>query len=97
MIKVQVGHTKEKTVTCHSLTFGYIYDVEQGVIEENVLSAILNATALSEEEIRDLPYNDTLELWNAIKRETYPQLFDEDGNELVIDSEEDSEEDKKKV
>lgn len=83
------------SVTCQSLTFGYLYDIEEGVIKETILGAIIDGSNLDEDGVRALTRVQANEIWEIIKKETYPELYDEDGNELTVDIE--PEEDKKKA
>lgn len=85
-----------RKITCQALTFGYIYDIEQNIIQEDMLSSVKDGTGLSDEEIRAMLSTDVRAIWDIIKRETYPQLFNEDGSEKEIEITDD-EDDKKKL
>jgi len=93
--RVKVKGLKD-AVVCQSLTFGYLYDVENDIVKESVLASVMDGTNLTEDEIRGLLNTDVQRLWDAIKRETYPELFDSDGNEIEL-SDIDVENSKKKV
>ncbi len=84
-----------KPLICQALTFGYLYDVENGVIEDDNLSlAIMDSTGIDLEVFRGLRRNEIVEIWEVIKKETYPELYDADGNEIDLP---DDDSDKKKV
>lgn len=69
-------------VLCQSLTFGYLYDVEQGLIPDNdMLGAVVDGTNLDKEGVRALSRVQVNEIWELVKRETYPELYEEDGSE----------------
>ena len=59
-------------IMCHSLTLGYLYDVEKGVIKDDMMLAIMDGTNLSDEEVRSLRTTDAVGILDAIKSETYP-------------------------
>ncbi len=82
-------------ITIQSLTFGYLEDVEDGVIEESLASAVLDATTLSMDDLRSLTRLEVNEIFEIVKRETYPELYNEDGTPKEIGDE--PEEDKKKA
>ena len=86
----------KKKITCQALTFGYMYDIEQDIIQEDMLSSVKDGTGLSDDEIRAMLSTDVRAIWDIIKRETYPQLFNEDGSEKEIEITDD-EDDKKKL
>jgi len=86
----------EDEIVCQSLTFGYLYDVENDIVKESVLASVMDGTGLTENDIRALLNTDVQRLWDAIKKETYPELFDSDGNEIEL-SDIDEETSKKKV
>lgn len=75
------GDTK---VICQALTFGYMYDIETGVVEDTVLGAVMDGADLTEEDVRKLRRNEIDAVWEAIKKETYPELYDENGDEIDI-------------
>ena len=83
-------------VICQALTFGYMYDLETGVKEENTLDAIMDGADLSEDDVRSLRRPDVGKIFGAIKKETYPELYDENGDEKEIEDD-DEDDDKKKV
>lgn len=93
--KIQTSLRKE-AVTCYALTFGYMLDVDDEVIEETKLGILMDATDLNEAELRELKLPETNLLVDAIKKETYPELYDEDGNLKKFDTN-DEEDSKKKV
>ena len=93
--KYKIEGTK-KSVTCQSLTFGYMYDVEQGVVEESIMSAVLDGTDLDEKGIRSLTRVQVNEIWEIVKQLTYPELYNEDGSPKEFDLE-DEVDDKKKA
>ena len=83
-----------KEVIVQPLTFGYIDDVENGIIEDNIITAIMDATGLDSDTVRAIRRPDAVAIFEIIKKETYPELYDEDGNEKELTSEETN---KKKV
>jgi hypothetical protein len=87
--------SKGKIIRCQSMTFGYLYDVEQGLLDDNLLEAVANGTDMSEDDIRALTRVEVNEIWEIVKKETYPELYNEDGTEKDI--EDDLVEDKKKA
>lgn len=95
MAKTFKDHNGNKIVV-QSLTFGYLEDVENGIIEESMGDAILDATNLTTDQLRALTRIEANEIFEIIKRETYPELYNEDGTEKDFD-EESVESDKKKV
>jgi hypothetical protein len=90
---IEIDGTK---ILCKSLTFGYMYDVENGFIQEDILTAVEDATDLTTDEIRALTRVDVLSLWEEIKRQTYPEIYNEDGTLIEMEAT-DEVEDKKKV
>lgn len=76
------GETK---IICQALTFGYLYDIETGVIEDTILGAVMNGADILEEDVRKLRRNEVDAVWDAIKKETYPELYDAEGNEIDVD------------
>lgn len=89
--------TDAKTkVICQSLTFGYMYDIEQGIVEENIMGAVLDGTDLTLEKLRALTRVQVNEIWEVVKKETYPELYNEDGSMREMDDVL-GEDDKKKV
>jgi len=86
----------KKKITCQALTFGYMYDIEQGLIQEDMLSSVKNGTGLDDDAIRGMLSTDVRAIWDIIKRETYPQLFNEDGSEKDFDGDADDVDSKKK-
>jgi len=91
--KIQTSLKKE-AVQCYPLTFGYMLDIEDEIIDETKLGVLMDGTNLNEAEIRELKLPETNLLIDAIKKETYPELYNEDGT-LKLDVDEDD--DKKKV
>ncbi len=83
-------------VVIQSLTFGYLYDIENDIIVESPLGLMLDATNLSEDDIRTLTRIETSEIVDLITKETYPELYDEDGKQIEQDPSE-FDDDKKKV
>ena len=83
-------------VVIQSLTFGYLYDIENDIIVESPLGLMLDATNLSEDDIRTLTRIETSEIVDLITKETYPELYDEDGKQIEQDLSEFND-DKKKV
>lgn len=79
----------DKEIVCQSLTFGYIYDVDKGLIAEDKLDIVENGSNLSFDEIKTLLKTQVDELYVAIRTETYPE------SDNVEDDEEDK--DKKKL
>ncbi len=92
--KYEFNDNREPLV-CQALTFGYLYDIEQGVITDDNLSlAIMDSTCIDMDGFRALRRNEIPEIWEVIKKETYPELYDDDGKEIDLPEEDD---DKKKV
>ncbi len=92
--KVKVSFKKDPII-CYPLTFGYLLDIENEVIEESKLGIIKDATNLKEDEIRKLKVPETTLIIETIKKETYPELYNEDGSFKLVDEDEDK--GKKKV
>lgn len=87
-----------RKVKCYDLTYGYLLDVESGKVVETKHSAIVNATELSEDEVKALRTSEVNALYDVVLRLTYPHLFDEDGKMKEIpQTDEGDEDDKKKV
>ena len=84
----------DKKIVIDSLTFGYLEDVENNVIEDGYSSSIMDSTGLTDEEVRKLTRVEVQEIFEIIKRETYPELFNVDGTEK--DARNKSQDDKKK-
>lgn len=74
-------------VIIDSLTFGYMFDVENGVVEETELGLVLDGTNLTQETLRKLTRIDVSEIIDIITKQTYPELFDKDGNRIISDDE----------
>jgi len=91
------GEGKEPII-CQSLTFGYLYDIEVGVVTDDNLSlAIMDSTGMDMDMFRSLRRTEIPIIWEIIKRETYPEIYDEDGNEIPDDEDDEQVDDKKKV
>jgi hypothetical protein len=84
-----------KEIVCQDLTYGYLVQVQEGVIAETKHGVVMNGANLSEDEVFDLRNSDVNAIYDIITRLTYPDLFDEDGNLISQDAEEP--EDKKKA
>ena len=93
--KYLIDGDKKKPVICQSLTFGYLYDIEQGIIEDDMMGALQDGCDLDLDGVRALTRIQVTEIWEIIKKETYPELYDVDGNPLDLDDE--PSEDKKKA
>ena len=93
--KYSTGSGKKDFIIVQAMTFGYLSDVEEGVVEENMGSSILDATGIGIDELRALRRDQINELWVIVKKETYPELYNEDGTEKEYDLDETV--DKKKV
>ena len=86
---------KRKPLVCQALTFGYLYDMEAGLIEDvNLSLAIMDSTGIDMEAFRALRRNEIPEIWEIIKKETYPELYDANGKEIELPDEDNN---KKKV
>ena len=73
-------------------------DIEDGIIVEDKLGIVKDGTELCEDDIRALRVPDVNLLWEAIKRETYPMLYDDNGALKEFEDDlDDGVEDKKKV
>lgn len=83
-------------VVCQPLTFGYIYDVENDIIKEEIHSMIIDATDLTLEDIRKIGRPDIFKLKDAITMETYPEAYDESGKPKLPSEQPINEEDEKK-
>jgi len=92
-IKIQTLLKKEPVI-CQALTFGYLLDIENDIVEESKIGIILDGTDLNEAEIRNLRVPEVNKIVDAIKRETYPELYNEDGTLKEFEA---SNNDKKKV
>lgn len=84
-------------VVIDSLTFGYLLDIESNKVEETELGLILDATDLTEGVLRKLTRTNVTEIVELITQQTYPELFDENGNRIVSDNDIIESEDKKKA
>lgn len=86
-------------VKVFELTLGFIQDLENGVVEDNEINVIKNATELDDEGIRNLRRSEAGEIFETVMRLTYPDAYDEEGNIKVRpeSDEDDIEDDKKKV
>lgn len=84
-------------VVIDSLTFGYLLDIESNKVEETELGLILDATDLTEGVLRKLTRTNVTEIVELITQQTYPELFDENGNRIVSDDDIIESEDKKKA
>ena len=82
-------------ILCKDLTYGFMLGLQDGSIAETKHDVIMNATDLSEEDIKNLRVSEVDVLYSTITRLTYPHMYDEDGN--MKDLDDDFEEDKKKV
>ena len=71
----------DKKIVIDSLTFGYLEDVENNIIEDGYGSSIMDSTGLTSEEVRNLTRVEVQEIFDIVKRETYPELFNADGTE----------------
>jgi len=91
--KIQTS-LKDDPIICQALTFGYLLDIENELVEESKIGIILDGTDLNEAEIRSLRVPEVTKLINAIKKETYPELYNDDGTMKEFN---DSLDDKKKV
>ena len=92
--KVKINN---KDIVCLPLTFGYMLDIEDGIVEESKFGIIENGTTLTLEEIRELRVPEANILWEAIKKETYPELFNTDGSMKEFSDDTNDFDDKKKV
>ena len=75
----EVTLSTDKVVKVFPLTYGYLFDAEAGVITETKHGAIMNATGMTEEDVRGSRINDVDALYSAVLQATYPDLYDEDG------------------
>ena len=74
--------SKGNKILVQSLTFGYLEDVEAGIVDDKLASiAVLDATDLTNESLRALTRVEVNKIFEIIQRETYPELFNEDGTE----------------
>ena len=89
------GSGKKDFILVQAMTFGYMLDVERGIKTEDIIEAIIDATGCTEDTLRPLRRNQIAELFDVVKRVTYPELFDADGKEIETDYVDDG--DKKKV
>jgi len=90
--KIQTSLKKEPII-CMALTFGYLLDIENDLVDESKIGIVLDGTNLNEAEIRSLRVPEVNKIIDAIKKETYPELYNEDGTMKELDSSDD----KKKV
>ena len=95
--KYKTGEGEKDFILVQALTFGYMSDIEDNIIEEDIGEAIIDSTGISIDELRKLRRNQIQELWTLVKKETYPELFDEDGVERTGDYADGDTSDKKKV
>jgi len=93
--KVQLKST-DKEILCYPLTFGFMLDIEDGIIVETKLNIVENGTDLTIEDIREMRVPDVTLLWIEIQKETYPELYDDKGELIPFDDVNESD-DKKKV
>jgi len=76
-VKYKLANSDTEFVMCYSLTLGYVYDIEKGNIEDDIIGAIVDGTILNEDEVRNLLRTDAMAIFEIIKLETYPELKDE--------------------
>jgi len=76
MEKIKIG---KKTYICYDMTYGFLLDVESGLISSTKSAIIANATDLTEDEVRELRIGTVDKIYAVISRLTYPHLYDEDG------------------
>ena len=77
MTKFTIDETGEE-VRVFALSFGYMYDIEVGVCEgDNLMVSLEDGTDLDSEGVRKLRRPEALAIWELIKKETYPELYDE--------------------
>ena len=94
-VKIKLKSSK-KEVLCYPLTFGYMLDIEDEVIEETKLGIVENGTDLTIDEIKNLRVPDVTLLWKTIQQETYPELYNDKGELIPFDDINESD-DKKKL
>jgi len=87
---VKIG---DKEIKCMDLTYGYLISLNEGNPETRH-GTVANGTDLTEDDVMKLRVGEVDVLYQAIMRLTYPNMYDEDGNEKKLP---DEEEDKKKV
>lgn len=79
------------------LTLGFILDLESGLVEDNEINVIKNATSLDDDAIRELRRSEVSEIFKTAMMLTYPDAYNEDGTlKQLPESDLDDEEDKKK-
>ena len=66
------------------LTYGYVISLNEGNPETRH-GTVINGTELSEEEVMQLRVSEVDTLYQAIMRLTYPNMYDENGNEIEIE------------
>lgn len=93
----EVTLSTDKVVKVFPLTYGYLFDAEAGVITETKHGAIMNATGMTEEDVRGSRINDVDALYSAVLQATYPDLYDEDGKLKKALPESDGKDNKKKA
>ena len=89
---VKIG---DKDIKCMDLTYGYLLEISQ-TNSETKHGTVANGTGLSEDEVMALRVSEVEELYQAIMRLTYPNLYNEDGTPKPLPKE-DEEDSKKKA
>lgn len=86
---------KDREVECYDLTYGYLIGIENGSIEDNAITAIVDGSNLNEDDVLALRKHEIELLYRTILQLTYPAAYNEDGTLKEIDTKQ--EDDKKKA
>lgn len=84
------------SILCMDLTYGFILNIRDNVIEDSKENVIVNGTELDLEDVLKLRTHKIEKLYATIMQLTYPHLYNEDGT-LKDLSEDDADDGKKKV
>lgn len=96
MVEKYTTDTNEEII-CQDLTYGFLLGIQEGSIEETKHDVVMNGTGLSKEELYEYRSSEVTDMYNIVIRLTYPDLFDENGNQLPVEEDVDEVDDKKKA
>lgn len=86
---------KDREIECYDLTYGYLIGIENGSIEDNAITAIVDGSNLNEDDVLALRKHEIEMLYRTILQLTYPAAYNEDGTLKEIDTKQ--EDDKKSL